>query len=461
MKFKTFLSTFMLFAAIFFAGMGVVSVYMSNSQFNMLKEKSEAEYKTITATFTKDLAVLKGRIQDAPDFIASIFGLINDYKRYYLRNGISLELEDLGNAPALNDEPSVAKLSFESGENGGFIYISGRLSGAFSNYRLNYSSDISETVLELQDIQRVLILLAAAFSAVAAVALYLMLSGIFKPLAIVSKTSRKLAEGHYKERIRVKGRNEVSSMAEDFNRMAAKIENQIRILEDEAEHKQQFVDSLAHEIRTPLTSIHGFAQYLRTAKLDEDEIIDSADSIIEETGYMRKISDSLLELATLRNTSIEPYEISIPQLIDSVVTSLKKTAYDKGVKIISECNVEFIRGQADLLRSLLLNLCFNAIKACSARSGVIRLVAKADGGNTVLTVTDNGCGIPKENLPYISEPFYRVDKGRSRESGGAGLGLALCKQIAEVHGARMRIRSKTGKGTQVEVIFNNSLTILE
>ncbi len=455
MKFKTFLSTFMLFATIFFAGMGVVSVYMSNSQFNMLKENSEAEYKTIAATFTKDLAVLKGRLQDAPDLTASVFGLINDYKRYYLRNGISLELEDFGNEPAPDDEPPVAMLSFESCENGGFINISGRLPGAFSNYSFSYTNDISETVSELKDIQRVLILLAAAFSAVAAVALYLMLSGIFKPLAIVSKTSRKLAEGHYRERIRVKGRNEVSSMAEDFNRMADEIENQMQILEDEAEHKQQFVDSLAHEIRTPLTSIHGFAQYLRTARLDEDEIIESADSIIEETGYMRKISDSLLELATLRNASIEICEIPLTHLIESVAASLKKTAHDKGVKIISECNAEFIHGQADLLRSLLSNLCFNAIKACAVGSGVIRLGAETDGGYTVLSVTDNGCGIPTENLPYISEPFYRVDKARSRESGGAGLGLALCRQIAEAHGAKMRIRSKVGKGTKVEIIFTN------
>ena len=112
-----------------------------------------------------------------------------------------------------------------------------------------------------------------------------------------------------------------------------------------------------------------------------------------------------------------------------------------------------ISGQEDLIRILLLNLCSNALGACSPDVGIIRLEAKTDLQGTIISVIDNGCGIPSESLSRITEPFYRVDKSRSREFGGAGLGLCLCSQIAQVHGAKMTAKSSLATGTTVEILF--------
>jgi signal transduction histidine kinase len=126
---------------------------------------------------------------------------------------------------------------------------------------------------------------------------------------------------------------------------------------------------------------------------------------------------------------------------------------EKRVKITHLCDAGSIPGREDLLRSLLLNLGVNALKACPDSGGEVRLEAGREAEHTILSVTDNGCGIPAESIPRVTEPFYRVDKARSRATGGVGLGLALCRQIAALHGAELRIESHVGKGTRVKVIF--------
>jgi signal transduction histidine kinase len=154
---------------------------------------------------------------------------------------------------------------------------------------------------------------------------------------VVAKASRKIADGLYSERIQIKGGNELASMAANFNRMAAEIERQIHLLEDDAAAKQQFVDNFAHEIRTPLTSIYGYAEYMQNAPLDKDEVIESAQAILKEAGYMRKIAESLLELATLRQYTAVKQEINLPHLFSDVKQSLRGLLPEKRTEIICEC----------------------------------------------------------------------------------------------------------------------------
>lgn len=454
MRLKTFLATYLLFVFIITVSLGVVSAYMTNSQISILKGKSEAEYRTIAASLAKDIAVLSGRNLSLPVFKEGVNNLVDSYARYYQKNNIMLELEDLSGISTKSDMPT--ELSFEKQGEKHLIWVRGILNGSFSYYRLNYSSDVSNNFSELNDIQNILLLLALVFSVITALFLYIVLAKIFKPLAIVSQISCKIADGTYSERIPVKGRSELSSMAENFNRMATEIEKQLHLLDEEATRKQQFVNNFAHEIRTPLTSIYGYAEYIQKAHLDEEEIIESAQSIMNEAGYMRNISDSLLELATLRQYNPKEQMVKLPGLFADVARSLRRLLPEKRTEIICVCEVEDLFGQEDLLRSLLLNLGVNAIKACPESGGVIRLEAKEEKGRSILSVTDNGCGIPQESLSKVVEPFYRVDKARSRESGGAGLGLSLCEQIASAHSAQMNIKSELEQGTRVEIIFTTS-----
>jgi signal transduction histidine kinase len=457
MRLKTFFATYALFICIFFVSLVVISVYMTNSQLTMLKEKSEAEFRTITASLSKDIAVLSGRNLNPPAFEESVQGLVEGYERYYQKNHIKLALENMANAEAENPTDREAEnrteLSFTSEGQKSLLMISGTLPGSFQHYRLNYSCDISQSVSQLSRVQNILLLLAVVFAVLAAFALYFALSEIFRPLSIVSRVSRKIADGRYDERIRIKGRNELSDMAENFNRMAVQIEKQIRLLEEEASQKQRFVDNFAHEIRTPLTSIYGYAEYMQKTRCKEEEVAESVQLILNEAGYMRKISDSLLELAMMRQYAVSEREVNLPRLLNGVAQSLRGAIPDQQAEIICECEADAVVGQEDLLRSLLLNLGVNALKACPESGGVVRLEAKEEEGRVVLSVTDNGCGIPEESIPKVAEPFYRVDKARSRETGGVGLGLALCRQIASVHDAGMHIESEPGCGTRVEIVW--------
>jgi signal transduction histidine kinase len=149
-------------------------------------------------------------------------------------------------------------------------------------------------------------------------------------------------------------------------------------------------------------------------------------------------------------------EIHIQRLFDDISQTVKTPMEDAGIKFRCNSKVDTLYGQEDLIKSLILNLCLNAIKACAANNGIISVEAINESGGVALSVSDNGCGIPTESLAKVTEPFYRVDKARNRKDGGAGLGLALCRRIAETHGAEMLIESEVGTGTTVKITFTTS-----
>ena len=492
MRLKTFIATYLLFLCILFSSLGIVAVYMANSQTEILKEKSVGEYHSIAATLAKDIAVIYGRSAGFPDMDSaeSVNSLVKGYTQYYRRYNIEIAVDDLslpersgggssgsggdvdgsdgsdgssgssgsgdmdggdgGSSSAFNE------ISFVRQEQEHFIRIIGMLPEPFQFYQLSYYLNITKNIMETQNIQNILLLFAVIFSVFTAIALYFILSGIFKPLGAVADISRKIADGQYDERIYIRGKHELAEMAADFNRMAEIIEKQISFLEAEAVGKQQFVDNFAHEIRTPLTTIYGYAEYMQKASLDEKEIIESAQYIMDESSHMKNISNSLLELATLRNYAAVKSKIYIPRLFDEISRSMEKSLREHNIQLICNYEVDTIDGQEDLIKSLLINLCHNALKSCTPDEGIIHLGAERQGGNIVISVSDNGCGIPGDSIEKITEPFYRVDKARSREQGGAGLGLTLCKQIVEAHGAGMIIESVVGMGTTVKITFTSS-----
>jgi signal transduction histidine kinase len=458
-RLKTFIVTYLLFLSILFVSLGIVSAYLVKSQTDMLKEKSIGEYHSIAALLAKDIAVLHGKsggFSAASDYEA-VSTLVNGYKHYYRRYNIEIAVTDLslsipGDSGSININ---TEISFIISEQDHYIRITGALPEPFRYYQFDYYLDITPNITAMQNIQSTLLLFAIIFSVFTTIALYLILLGIFKPLNIIADTSRKIADGKYNERIHVKGKNELAEVAYSFNRMAEEIEKQIRILADEAVGKLKFADNLAHEIRTPLTTIYGYAEYLQKTSRSEEEIIESAQYIIDEANHMKNIANSLLELSTLRNYTPAKSKLSIPMLFEDVARSLDNSLRELNIRLICHPDATVLDGQEDLIKILLMNLCLNALKACTPGNGIICLNAAKQDKKTVLSVTDNGCGIPEECLAKVAEPFYRVDKSRSREQGGAGLGLTLSMQIAKVHDAEMIIESEVGAGTCIKVIFTS------
>jgi len=457
MRIKTFVATYLLFLVVLFSSVAIVSFYLNNSQINMLKDKSVGQFQTIMSSLERDVAVVWGRggengVADE-NFYEAVDLLVRGYSRYYGRHNIYISVRDIRLSA---HELTPSEVQFESNDEGYFIAITDFLAEPFGYFLLYYTLDITENIREMRSIQNALLFSAVAFSIIAAIGLYLILSSIFRPLAVVAKTSREISDGKFGERIPVKSNNELAQVAIDFNKMAERIEQQMMLLEEEAENKQQFVDNFAHEMRTPLTSIFGYAEYMQKASLDEGEVVELSERIMSRAGYLQEIANSLLKLAMLRDYAPKMQDISVKGLFDDIAKTVKPQMEDAGIKLICKSDAEVLSGQEDLIKSLMLNLCLNALKACTPNKGVIYMEAKSEIDGVTLSVIDNGCGIPVEVLTKVTEPFYRVDKARNRKDGGAGLGLALCRKIADVHGAKMTIESALGKGTVIEITFTTS-----
>jgi len=451
MRLKTFLAAYMLFLCIIFVSVGVVSHHMTRSTTHMLREKSAREFQTIRTSLGLDIAARYARFPGGRDFYIAVDQVFEVYEFYYRRNGIDLALTHTENSHTHD----YARITFLRENGGHFVLVTSIMPDPFGYFTLSYTLDITANITDLQQIQRFLWVTTMVVSLVAAVFLYAILLKIFNPLEIVAQASWQIAEGQYSERITIKGQNELASMATAFNRMAAQIESQISQLEEEANRKQQFVDNFAHEIRTPLTSIFGYAELLQKANINEAELIESSGYIMSEAGHMKKVANSLLELATLRDYMPNILPIYIPELFEDIKKSLEKLFTERGVKLHCQSFAYSLHGQDDLIKTLLLNLCTNAAMACETGKGVVFLTSDKEDDRVMLTVSDNGCGIPNDKLTKITEPFYRVDRARSRSDGGAGLGLSLCKQIVDVHGATMEITSPPGCGTTVKITFTS------
>lgn len=261
---------------------------------------------------------------------------------------------------------------------------------------------------------------------------------------------RKIAGGDLSTRSRITSRDEFGQLSRDFDSMADKLQQNMAQLESDMQQQEQFMGAFAHELKTPMTAIIGFADLLRQGNLDENTRMMAANYIHSEGKRLEKLSFKLLEMIVLRKDGLTMKRVWLPRYLEEVEKALAPTLKNKGIRLI--CRAEQGRAvlEPDLVKSLLYNLIDNASKAMEGE-GIIAVKASAIPGGCQFLVADNGRGMEEKDLARITEAFYRVDKSRSRQQGGAGLGLALCKQIVELHNGTLHYESKLGSGTQVTV----------
>lgn len=319
---------------------------------------------------------------------------------------------------------------------------------------LVYGKDFSELDGKFFDMLISFIAIYVGVSVLLAVMLYLMLKKLSSPLEKLRLVTVDISEGNYSSRASEKGNDEFSELGRSFNSMLDTINLQMDELKSANEQKQQLIDNLAHELRTPLTSIRGYAEYMLMAPLSEEEQQESAEYIITQTERLLSISETFLDIAVIRNTTTRKESLSVSGLLSQIEGTVKADADRKGVAFTASCDVDNACVEADpvLIDILLCNLCFNAIKACE-EGGTVTLSFKIKAGKQVFTVTDNGKGMTADQLLHVCEPFYRTDESRTRKNGGTGLGLALCKQIADAHGASLTFESEENCGTTVTLIL--------
>lgn len=229
------------------------------------------------------------------------------------------------------------------------------------------------------------------------------------------------------------------------------------------ELRQQFSANVSHELKTPLTSISGFAEILKNGGTDEQTTKDFANTIYEETQRMISLVNDIIKLSKLDEKSIsqEKEEINLTELSTEIITTLLPVADKKNVQIDLEAeNQVYINGVRSVIFEMIYNLVENAIKYNKNDGKVIvKIEKKSDNPSSrikptvILSVSDTGIGIPKNEQERIFERFYRIDKSRSKESGGTGLGLSIVKHGAKYHNAKVALSSQEGKGSTFTVYF--------
>ncbi|MBR6040319.1 MAG: HAMP domain-containing histidine kinase [Clostridia bacterium] len=271
-----------------------------------------------------------------------------------------------------------------------------------------------------------------------------------KPVTALSEAAREIADGAYEKRVAVRTKDEIGALGEDFNRMADAVETKISELEERNERQRLFIGGVTHEFKTPLTGLLLHAGLLRRANLSDDERDASLAHIESQTAWLERLTQNLLKLTT-SDDEIELQAVHIPDLLDEVKDGVEPKLNERGATLSVQCETETLTLNPELWRSLLNNLIVNAANAydADAEEKPITLTVK----DKTFSVTDYGRGIPTEAQSRIFEPFFRVDKSRSKKQGGSGLGLALVKAIADAHGASVTVESEEGKGTTVSVLL--------
>lgn len=270
-----------------------------------------------------------------------------------------------------------------------------------------------------------------------------------RPLVKLSDAAREIAEGNFSERVETSGSGEVKELSYSFNTMAENIESYTDKLKKSARDRDDFVANFTHELKTPLTSVIGYADMLRTYELDADKRRECADYIYREGKRLEKLSANLLEIIVMENSDIKCADINTEHLFKELRGSVAFLLKKYCIKLHIKYEKALVFAEPSLLKTLLYNLIDNACKA-SKEGQEITLLGKTDGKRYSFSVCDCGRGIPKDELEKITQPFYMVDKSRSRKMGGAGLGLALCNEIARLHNSALTIESEENVGTTVQ-----------
>lgn len=283
------------------------------------------------------------------------------------------------------------------------------------------------------------------------VIMHLIASWLTKPIRLLTKATKQMAAGDYEYRARKMSNDELGQLTLDFNQMAEALEENVRKLEDELQAREDFMAAFAHELKTPLTSIIGYADILRSRKLDEEKSFLSANYIYTEGKRLEAMSIRLLDIMVARHGTPEFQSVSAESLF-LYLKDMFKT--NEEMDFVYSYEKHTVLVEKDLIITVLINLLDNAVKASEPGSR-IEIFGKVEEDGYRFGVKDYGVGIPAEEVQKITQAFYMVDKSRSRSKNGAGLGLALCAEILTLHESKLYIESMPGQGTTMSFLIQS------
>ncbi|MBA2382196.1 MAG: HAMP domain-containing histidine kinase [Chloroflexi bacterium] len=256
------------------------------------------------------------------------------------------------------------------------------------------------------------------------------------PLRQIGRAARQIAEGDYLARIARRGPEEIVSLSDSFNQMAAALEEQERI-------RREFIANAAHELRTPLTNLQGYLEALRDGVIEPDRA--TFESLLDESERLVRLSRSLDTLAAGdAGLASVPVDLDLAAVIRSAVDLARPASIAAGLALELDLPDRLrARGDPDQLAQVVGNLLQNAIRYTPA-GGSVAVRVERRPGDVLVSVSNTGDGIPANDLPHVFERFYRVEKSRDRAHGGAGIGLAIVRQLVEAAGGAVGAESRDG-----------------
>jgi len=323
------------------------------------------------------------------------------------------------------------------------VMVGGTLIG--SVYLMETDAEQAEMIGGIQGrlltMSAVLALIAIALSAAFSSALTVRIKQLRSAVRVVQA-------GDYTQHIQTRGSDELTDLGEEFNSMTD-------ILRRTEESRRQFVSDASHELKTPLASIRLLTDsILQNENMDRETTLEFVGDIGESAARLQRLSEKLLDLSRLDSGVVpQAAPVDLSQAAARTVRMLSPLAAEKEVTLTCHAPepVRILAGEDDVSQ-ILFNLAENAVKY-NVPGGTVELTVAKDGETAVLTVADTGIGIPDEDLPHIFSRFYRVDKARSREAGGSGLGLSIVQDAVELYGGSIRVLPNAPRGTVFHVTF--------
>ena len=316
-----------------------------------------------------------------------------------------------------------------------------------------------ETITNITDIYNLriknyhtYIIYTVMISLISALILWFLSLHLTKPLKQLTELTENFNQGKFSKTINISKSNNFSqeflSLAVSYNKMTNKVNDYTDKLTEYGKRQEEFVSKFSHELKTPLTSIIGYADYLKTYKVEKDEFLEIANYISKEGKRLEDLSLHLLELNMLKKEQIKLSIVSSKKFFYEFNLSLKNLTKNYNVKLIEDIEEKNILIEPSLMKSLIYNLVDNA---CKSDTDKVLIIGKVKNKKYEITIKDYGKGIPKEDISKITEPFYMVDKSRARKQGGSGLGLSIVKEIANLHNSDLIIESNINKGTSIKI----------
>ncbi len=241
---------------------------------------------------------------------------------------------------------------------------------------------------------------------------------------------------------------------EELTPLLTAMDQSNREKEEVSNMRKEFSANVSHELKTPLTSISGYAEIMKNGLVRPQDIPNFSERIYKEARRLITLVEDIIKLSKLDEESVEleKEDVELYGLCREIVSRLSPQANARRVQVSVQGEQVVYRGIRQILDEMIYNICENAIKYNNEGGRVVVWCGKTLNGAKI-SVTDNGIGIPEEHLERIFERFYRVDKSHSKERGGTGLGLSIVKHGAILHGAKVQVESKVGEGTRIDILF--------